>query len=36
MRNVLFVTEPLGTGKAWRSLAIAEQLHALFPVVAPH
>ncbi|MBL8844054.1 MAG: hypothetical protein JNL90_21195 [Planctomycetes bacterium] len=35
MRNVLFVTEPLGTGKAWRSLAIAEQLHALFPVVAP-
>ncbi len=36
MRNVLFVTEPLGTGKAWRSLAIAEQLHSLFPVISPH
>ncbi|MSR46292.1 MAG: hypothetical protein EXS13_04400 [Planctomycetes bacterium] len=36
MRNVLFVLEPLGTGKAWRSLAIAEQLAELFPAIAPH
>jgi len=36
MRNVLFVLEPLGTGKAWRELAIAEQLRALFPAVTPH
>lgn len=36
MRNVLFVLEPLGTGAAWRTLAIAEQLHALFPAIAPH
>jgi UDP:flavonoid glycosyltransferase YjiC (YdhE family) len=36
MRNVLFVLEPLGTGSAWRSLALAEQLHSLFPAIAPH
>jgi hypothetical protein len=36
MRNVLFVLEPIGTGKAWRALAIAEQLHELFPAIAPH
>ena len=36
MRNVLFVVEPIGTGKAWRALAIAEQLHELFPAIAPH
>src|SRR5262245_24668773 len=36
MRNVLFVVEPIGTGRAWRSLAIAEQLHELFPAIAPH
>lgn len=35
MRPVLFVLEPLGLGKAWRALAIAEQLHALHPVVEP-
>jgi hypothetical protein len=36
MRNVLFVLDPLGTGKAWRSLAIAEQLHRLFPALSIH
>ncbi len=36
MRNVLFVLEPLGTGKAWRELAIAEQLRRLFPAISPH
>jgi hypothetical protein len=36
MRNVLFVLEPLGTGKAWRELAIAEQLRTLFPAISPH
>ncbi|MBM4013583.1 MAG: hypothetical protein FJ293_01275 [Planctomycetes bacterium] len=36
MRNVLFVLDPLGTGTAWRSLALAEQLHSLFPAIAPH
>jgi len=36
VKNVLFVLEPLGTGKAWRCLAIAEQLKRLFPEVAPH
>src|SRR5688572_11183300 len=36
MRNVLFVLEPLGTGKAWRALAIAEQLKLLFPAIEPH
>src|SRR5262245_42647237 len=35
MRNVLFVLEPLGTGKAWRTLAIAEQLKLLFPAIEP-
>lgn len=36
MRNVLFALEPIGTGRAWRALAIAEQLHLLFPAIAPH
>jgi UDP:flavonoid glycosyltransferase YjiC (YdhE family) len=36
MSNVLFVLEPLATGKAWRALAIAEQLAQLFPTAAPH
>jgi len=36
MRNVLFVLEPIGTGKAWRCLAIAEQLKRLFPALEPH
>jgi hypothetical protein len=36
VRNVLFVLEPLGTGKAWRALAIAEQLKLLFPAIEPH
>lgn len=36
MRNVLFVLEPLGTGKVGRALAIAEQLQTLFPAISPH
>jgi len=36
MSKVLFVLEPLATGKAWRALAIAEQLQQLFPTAAPH
>jgi UDP:flavonoid glycosyltransferase YjiC (YdhE family) len=36
LRNVLFVLEPLGTGKVGRSLAIAEQLQTLFPAISPH